>query len=307
MPSLFSLFHRPATVMTTIAALSAIALPASATSLVQLTNATIISAPAPTDALNQTVQALHNQMDQAANQRNRQGLLRFYSLEFTNSDGLNRETLSQSLRQIWQQYPQLTYRTQVLKAKRVGSGIDAETMTTVSGKQVRGGREVMVNITARSIQRWEKQQLVQQEILSEQTKLSFGENPPTVSVNLPDKIQVGQKYNYEAIVQEPLGKDILMGQLFDRAITTSAVTRPKTLQLDMPSILELIGNRSFPRPRRQLKPNAQRITLKRLRAGGFFKSGFAPRTPENRRISAILVRHDAGVTIVTRRLRVVEK
>jgi hypothetical protein len=149
------------------------------------TPATPISAPAPTDALSQSLQALSNKMDAAANAGDRESLLRFYGLEFTTTDGLNRETLGQSIRQLWQQYPKLTYNTQILRATPQGKATDAETLTKITGTQLRGGRTVTVNITIRSRQRWQAEKLVQQEILAEQTQLSLGDKPPTVTINLP--------------------------------------------------------------------------------------------------------------------------
>jgi hypothetical protein len=271
------------------------------------TPATPISAPAPTDALSQSLQALSNKMDAAANAGDRESLLRFYGLEFTTTDGLNRETLGQSIRQLWQQYPKLTYNTQILRATPQGKATDAETLTKITGTQLRGGRTVTVNITIRSRQRWQAEKLVQQEILAEQTQLSLGDKPPTVTINLPETVKVGQRYNYEAIVVEPLEEDILMGDILDQPITAATLIKPKPLQLDLPSVLELVGNRSFPRGTTRPNPAVQSIALKRLRSGGFFKSGFAPKTPENRWLSAVLVRHDAGITIVTQRLRVVEQ
>ncbi len=294
--------------LTAIALVVALAQPSFAKTVVTpITKPTPVSAPAPLDALSQTVQALHNQMDAAANAADREALLQFYSLEFTTADGLNRETFGQSLRQLWQQYPKLTYNTQVLRATPQGKAIDAETLTKITGTQVRGGRTVTVDITVRSRQRWQANQLVQQEILAEMTRLSLGDKPPTVSVNLPETVKVGQRYNYEAIVLEPLEEDILMGDILDQPITAATLIKPRLLQLNMPSVLELVGNRSFPRGPGRINPNVQSVQLKRLRSGGFFKTGFAPKTPENRWVSAVLVRHDAGITIVTQRLRIVEQ
>jgi hypothetical protein len=262
-------------------------------------------AAAPPTNLNQQLQTLHNRMDQAANARDRDSLLQFYGLEFTNNDGLNRETFSQSLGQLWQQYPQLTYKTEVLQATPQGQGADVETVLRITGDQQRDGRTLKVDITLRSRQRWQADKLIQQEILSEQTRLSLGERPPTVTVNLPETVKVGERYTYEAIVQEPLDTDILMGEILDQPVTVTGFTQPKPWQLELPSVLELVGNQNFIRLNRP-DPKVQSINLKRLRSGGFFKSAQAPKTAENRWLSAVLVRHDAGLTIVTQRLRVVE-
>jgi hypothetical protein len=268
----------------------------------------ISSAPAMAQTMAQTpteptraAQALAKQVDAAANQKDSNALLDFYSLEFTNSDGLNRQTLSQSIKQLWQRYPNLTYRTEVISAANQGKGISAETVTYVTGKQKTNGREWKLDVTLKSRQRWENQKLVQQEILAEQTRMSLGEKPPTVWVNLPETIKVGQKFQYEAVVEEPIGDDIMMGEVFEQTVTPAVLTQPNTLQLNIP-VLEFFRQSGAAKP----GPNVKTLKLQRLHAGGFFKFGFAPRSPENRWLSAVLVRHDAGVTIVTQRLRVVQ-
>jgi hypothetical protein len=250
--------------------------------------------------LSQSVQALISRIDSAANQKDLNAVLGFYSLEFTNSDGLNRQSLSQSLKQLWQQYPQLTYRTEVLSANNKGNGVEAETMTYVTGKQGNNGREWNVDIKLKSRQRWENQKLVQQEILAEQTRLSLGEKPPTVRVNLPETVKSGQRYEYEAIMEEPIGDDLVMGEVFERTITATALTQANVLQLEIP-VLELFRRASV-----LTGKGTTKVKLQRINAGGFFKYGFAPKNQENRWLSAVLVRHDAGVTIVTNRLRVVQ-
>jgi hypothetical protein len=322
MPKFLPSLNQSTVMLVTIAALAAIASPTLAvppkpdaakptTTTPSNTTSTGKTAtdPTPTDPVSQTAQALYNQMDAAANKRDQTTLLNFYGPQFTTTDGLNRDTLAQSIQHLWQQYPQLTYQTKVLSATKKSSpcsDIDAETLTKVTGKQVRDGRTIVVNIAVRSRQRWQGQKLVQQEILSEQSRLSLGDNPPTVSVNLPETVKVGQSFHYEAVVEEPLDQDILMGELLNQPVTTAALIKPQTLQIEIPSVLELVGSQDFPRPASPPKPNNQLVKLQRLRAGGFFKSDVAPRKPESRWLSAVLVRHDAGITIVTQRLRIVE-
>jgi hypothetical protein len=249
------------------------------------------------------VEGLVGKLDVAANQQDITAVMQLYGLGFTNSDGLNRQTQEQSIQQFWKQYPKMVYRTQVLAAKTKGKGIEAETLTNITGKQFNLGRQWQVEVFVRSRQTWEGEKLIQQEILSEQTRVSMGEKPPTLTVNLPETVKVGERFNYEAIVEEPLGSDILMGGLLDQPVTTKSYTEPPQMFLDIPTVLELVGARDFMAPPKA-NPKEVRVKLKRLRSGGFFKSARAPRTPENRWYSAVLMRHDAGVTIVTQRLRV---
>jgi hypothetical protein len=257
------------------------------------------------DPAKQTAQSLTQRLDEAANRQDRDGMMQLYGSAFASNDGLTRQMVEQSVKQLWQQYPKLVYRTEILAAKAVTNGIEAETLTNVTGSRNSEGREFRVEFFVRSRQRWQGEQLIQQEILSEQTRLSMGQNPPAVSVNLPETVKVGERFNYEAIVDEPLGSDILMGEILDQPVTTAYYTNPPKLLLDMPSVLELVGDRAFPLPKGRKNPQETRVKLKRLRAGGFFKSVTADKAPGNRWLSAVLVRHDAGVTIVTQRLRIV--
>jgi hypothetical protein len=257
------------------------------------------------DPAKQTAQSLTQRLDDAANRQDSDGMMQLYGSAFASNDGLTRQMVEQSVKQLWKQYPKLLYRTEILTAKALADGIEAETLTNVTGSRNSEGREFRVEFFVRSRQRWQGEQLIQQEILSEQTRLSLGQNPPAVSVNLPETVKVGERFNYEAIVDEPLGTDILMGEILDQPVTTAYYTNPPKLLLDMPSVLELVGDRSFPMPNRRKNPQETRVKLKRLRAGGFFKSVSASKKTENRWLSAVLVRHDAGVTIVTQRLRIV--
>ena len=89
-------------------------------------------AATPETAPPQLKQAL-TQIDAAANRKNVQGVIQFYSPNFTHSDGLNRRSLEQALTQFWAQYPNLTYRTELKSWQPDGQGIRAETITYISG------------------------------------------------------------------------------------------------------------------------------------------------------------------------------
>ena len=78
---------------------------------------------------------------------------------------------------------------------------------------------------------------------------------------------------FDAIVQEPLGNQRLLGRVIDEGVTADDFT--------------------VPRP----------IDLEPLAAGGLFKIGNAPTNPDQRWISSVLIRSD-GWVIDTRRLNV---
>ena len=214
------------------------------------------------------------QIDSAASQGDLQAVMQFYSPEFTHTDGLTYGTLEQALSAFWERYPDLTYQTSLTSWEADGDRIVAETTTTITGTQQTAGRTFRLESTISSRQRFEGQQIVTQEILTERSQVTSGDNPPTVTVNLPEQVATGQDYPFDAVVVEPLGDRILLGAAIEQPVGVEGYLTPTPLELEI------------------------------LSAGGLFKVGQAPASPENQWISAILIRED-GITQVTQRLRVV--
>jgi len=133
------------------------------------------------------------------------------------------------------------------------------------------GREMQLTAAVRSRQRYENGQLISQEILSEQNRLTSGDMPPEVTVQLPETIAPGREFNFDAIVEAPLGDRLLLGLAFDEGVTPEDFLTPRPVDLGA------------------------------LSAGGLFKIGTAPAKPDQRWISAVVVRED-GIVIDTRRL-----
>ena len=217
---------------------------------------------------------LLTQIDAAANKHDVKAVMQFYNQNFTHSDGLTRQSMEQALTQLWQRYPQLRYQTQLQSWKAEGNAFIAETVTNITGDQSQNGGNIVLNATIQSRQRFEGQQIVRQDILSERSQLSAGAKPPTVDVKLPQQVQVGQQYNFDAIVREPLGEDYLLGAVVEEPI----------------------------KPQNYLNPTP--VNLELLPAGGIFKVGRAPAMADKRWVSAVLIRGD-GITQVTQRLEVV--
>jgi hypothetical protein len=247
------------------------------------------------------------QVDAAANSKDIQALMPFYSLEFTNSDGLNRQTLEKSIRRLWKEYPNLTYRTELLEVlPSRGGGIEIETITYATSKSQIQGRQVELSLMVKSRQRWEDEKLVQQTILTEQNRMSLGDRPPTVSIKLPNAVKVGQRYTYEAVLQEPLApEDYVMGDILTESITPSSYLSGPKIQVEMPSIAEILSDRAIEGPMAAPNGTIRRVRLKKLRTGGFFKTAQAPAKPEDQWLSAILVRPNGGLTLVSQRLQIV--
>ena len=227
------------------------------------------SAPVP-EELAETISAI----EAAANDRDLDELLEYYSEDFTNTDGLTTETLAQALEQMWSEYPELTYSTEIESWSREGDELVAETKTTIQGMNDEANPG-QLSSTIESRQYFQEQKLVRQEILAEQSRLSSGQNPPQVNVIAPDTVETGKKYNFDLIVDEPLGEGVLLG----------AVQEQKTAG--------------------QLYLNPTQLELELLPAGGIFKVATAPLLPDSNWLSAILVRGD-GITRITHRVNVVE-
>ncbi len=212
------------------------------------------------------------QIDTAANNRNLAGLLSFYAPEFRNTDGLNRQKLENALAQLWQSFPILSYRTELRTWQRQNDQWLIETVTTINGSS---SQERRIQSTIRSRQTLANGRVISQEILAERTQVSIGSNPPTLRVNLPEQVRVGEQFFFDAIVQEPLGDDLLLGAALEETVNSD----------------------------RYLNPTEIEFTL--LPSGGIFKVGRAPLRPEPRWLSAVLVR-GSGTVIFTQRLRVVD-
>jgi hypothetical protein len=214
------------------------------------------------------------QIDAAANSRNVEEVMEFYDANFRNSDGLTHSSMEEVLTKFWERYPQLNYRTELQNWERDDDGIVAETVTYITGNQTDAG-ELKLESILRSRQHFENQKIVEQEILAERTKLTSGANPPTVEVNLPEQVRIGQQYNFDAIVQEPLGNQLLLGAAMEEKVSVERYTNPADFELEL------------------------------LPAGGIFKMGKATPEEDQRWISAILIRGD-GITMITQRLQFVK-
>ena len=122
--------------------------------------------------------------------------------------------------------------------------------------------------------RLEDGELVDQELLAQQSLLRSGERPLAVDVAIPDVVLTGSRYDIDVIVEEPLGQALVAGGLID--LTDEQLSAQK-------------------RPNLPLAPQA---------GGGLFKSVQAPQQPGSQTWAVMLV-HPDGVVTATKRVRVV--
>ena len=215
-------------------------------------------------------------IEEAANNQDIDELLEYYSDDFTNSDGLTTDTLAKAVKRMWSDYSQLQYTTEIQSWSEEDGNLVAQTRTVVRGVQNIGGRKARLNSTIKSRQHFKERKLVRQEILAEQSQLISGENPPKVEIAAPEVVEVGAKYNFDLIVDQPLGDRVLLGAVKEDKTANNLYFNPTTLELEP------------------------------LPAGGIYKVATAPLLPESNWLSAILVRGD-GITMITHRVNIEEK
>ena len=229
-----------------------------------------VSQPVPVE-----LSSMVEQMDQAANAQRLKTFMRFFSDGFAHQDGLNRKQMKQSVRSFWKQFDQLSYATQIESWNALGAGVyETVTLTTITGTQNEGvpGTRTL-NATVRSRQTIDSAEILAQRVLDESSQIVSGDNPPTVSVNLPKTVKAGDDYFFDVIVDEPLGDRILLGAAIEESVT------PQTYL------------------------SASKFEIQSLATGGLFKIGQAPSVPSDQWISALLIQ-EGGMYMMSQRVTV---
>lgn len=235
--------------------------------------ASIVKAETAATAPQELKQILNN-LQTVANKKDVSEIMNFYSDKFTNSDGLDYQTLSEVIKSMWSNYPDLTYSIELESWEQKDDEIVTETTTYIRGSSRQKGRLIFLNSTLRSRQYWSNQKIVRQEILAEQTRLTTGIKPPNIQVNIPEKVKLGQQFNLDIIVTEPLGDEVLLGAVVKEETDANLYLNPSSFELEV------------------------------LPAGGIFKI-VNPDKAGNEWLSAILIRSD-GITSLTQRIKVEE-
>ncbi len=145
----------------------------------------------------------------------------------------------------------------------------------VSGTRQQDGLSYSFSANQRLAVRTERGLISDQEILSAQSIMTSARNSLPISLMIPDSVLTGSRYDFDVVVDEPLGDALLAGGLI--ALTP----------------LQVMGQES---PTIQLQP---------LGGGGLFKSVQAPFKPGVQNWAALLV-HPEGVVSVSKQVRVVD-
>ncbi|MGF1515682.1 MAG: nuclear transport factor 2 family protein [Elainellaceae cyanobacterium] len=213
------------------------------------------------------------QLDAAASQEDLSGVMQAYSPNLVHGDGLTYDELEAALVQFWEQYDNLVYETDITHWQDTASGYTSETVTTITGTRELGDQSLMLTATLTATQEMANGQIISQDILDEESSVAAGSNPPELDINLPEQVDTGEQFYFDAIVLEPLGERLLLGMALEEEVSSTGYAAPATIEFDL------------------------------LTSGGLFKEGLAPESPGQRWLSAIVVRDD-GIAGTTRRLQV---
>jgi hypothetical protein len=215
-------------------------------------------------------------MDQAASQKRLKAFMQNFEKSFVHTDGLSRRQLQQTIRTFWNQFETLSYQTTLESWEETSPGIyKTVTLTTVSGSQQTGKPNAKtLKATVRSEQQIQNSKIINQTVLEEKSQVTSGKKPPSVTINLPSTVKVGEDYFFDVIVDEPLGDRILLGAAIEETVNPQGYLNPSKFEIES------------------------------LVTGGLFKIGQAPSQPTDQWISALLIQ-DGGTYIVSQRISVV--
>ena len=179
--------------------------------------------------------------------------------------------LAQRYQRFRQDFPEVTWHVE--PAAPMPDGRPTLTLR-VSGSAESDGLSYALEATEQIAIRLEQGQLVDQELLTQQSLLRSGERPLAVNVAIPDVVLTGSRYDIDLVVEEPLGQALVAGGLID-------LTDEQLMA--------------------QMRPN---LPLAPLGGGGLFKSVQAPQKPGSQTWAVMLV-HPDGLVTATKRVRVV--
>ncbi len=213
------------------------------------------------------------QLDFAFNNRDEDLIKKYISANFTNEDGLNYQTLNESLRQMWSRYQDLEYTTTIESWRRESNQLVATTTTSITGSYQINQQKFTLNSIIKSEQFFADNQLVKQNILQEKNEITSGEKPPVVRVNIPQTVRPGQEFDLDVILEEPVGSDLVLGAALEEKIDSSLYMKPSSIELEA------------------------------LSAGGIFKRVKLSEANQDHWYSFIVIRN-GGIRMITQRVNV---
>ncbi|TAF57539.1 MAG: nuclear transport factor 2 family protein, partial [Oscillatoriales cyanobacterium] len=188
-----------------------------------------VQAESPASAPEDLIQTI-DRLETAANDRNLEGLMDLYASNFEHDDGLNRRDLRNAITEFWNRYSTLNYDIELIDWEETATGYTTETEITITG-QTAGDQPYRLQSVLRSRQTLAHNRLVHQTTLEEASTLSSGQSPPTVRVQLPEGVAPGDRFEFDAIVLEPLGNTFLLGGVLEEAVDVALDRDPAFIEL----------------------------------------------------------------------------
>jgi len=146
----------------------------------------------------------------------------------------------------------------------------------LQGSHSQGGTTFRLDATQQLALTSSGGRIASQAVLREQTIVRSGDQDLPVSLQIPDAVLTGQRYDVDVVFDEPLDGALVAGGLL-------ALTSRQTTAMETP-----------------------KLELDALGGGGLFKTVQAPYTPGEQTWAVLLV-HPKGVVSATKRVRVVSE
>jgi len=146
----------------------------------------------------------------------------------------------------------------------------------LQGSHSQGGTTFRLDATQQLALTSSGGRIASQAVLREQTIVRCGDQDLPVSLQIPDAVLTGQRYDVDVVFDEPLDGALVAGGLL-------ALTSRQTTAMETP-----------------------KLELDALGGGGLFKTVQAPYTPGEQTWAVLLV-HPKGVVSATKRVRVVSE
>ena len=169
------------------------------------------------------------------------------------------------------EFPQARWRVETLEPLADGR---SRIRVSVTGSSRADGLDYRLEASQVLAVRLDAGVLQEEELLDEQSVLRSGSARLPVTLQVPNAVLTGSRYDIDVIVEQPLGPFVLAGGLVE--------VSPEQRQADL-------------RPNLQLEP---------MGGGGLFKRVLAPQRPGVQNWAAMLV-HPEGVITATKRVHVV--
>ena len=179
--------------------------------------------------------------------------------------------LAQRYQHFRRDFPEVTWRVE--QASPLADGRET-LLLRVSGDSESGGLRFRLEAMERIAIRLDDGRISDQELIAHESLLISGERPLAVTVQIPDAVLTGSRYDIDLIVDEPLEQALVAAGLIE--ITHQSMEG-------------------------QMRPH---VRLAPMGGGGLFKSVQAPQLPGSQTWVVMLV-HPDGVVTATRKVRVV--